>query len=170
LIYYRSYSGDSWGAWQVLAGGSTVDGPAAALLGDELHVVVRGMDGSSMWHKVIVPGGSVVQDWTWIPGASASPPVLAASQSRSELYMLVRGADDGIYECGYDGSWGGWSSLEGLTVASPAATVCGDELQVVVQGSDAVTLWHGVVDLDSAVFGGWSWISGSTPSRPVLAS
>jgi len=170
LIYYRSYSGDSWGGWQVLAGGSTIDGPAAALLGDELHVVVRGMDGFSMWHKIVVPGGGVVQDWAWISGASASPPVLAASQSRSELCMLVRGADDGIYECGYDGSWGGWSSLEGLTVASPGAVICGDELHVIVQGSDVVTLWHGVVDLETAVFGGWSWISGSTPSRPVLTS
>ena len=84
--------------------------------------------------------------------------------------MLVHGADDGIYECGYAGSWSSWMSLEGLTVDSPAATVCGDELHVIVRGSDAVTLWHSAVDLDSAVFGGWSWNSGSTPSAPTLTS
>ena len=61
-------------------------------------------------------------------------------------------------------------SLEGLTVASPGGAICGDELHVIVQGSDAVTLWYGVVDLDSMVFGGWSWISGSTASQPVLTS
>jgi uncharacterized repeat protein (TIGR02543 family) len=170
LIYYRCYSEGAWGDWQVLPEGSTIDSPSAALLGDELHVVVRGMDGFSMWHKIIKPGGEVVQEWTWIPGVSASPPVLAASQSSGELYMLVRGADDGIYECLYDSSWGTWASLEGSTIASPAAMVCGDQLHVIVQGSDAVTLWYGAVDLDSMVFGGWNWISGSTPSKPVLTS
>ncbi|MDX1813473.1 MAG: polysaccharide deacetylase family protein [Candidatus Bathyarchaeia archaeon] len=170
LIYYKCYKEDVWGDWQLLPNGATIDGPAAALLGDELHVVVRGMDGFSMWHKIIVPEGSVVQDWTLISGASASPPVLVASQSRGELYMLVHGTDDGIYGCYYGGSWDGWISLEGLTVARPGAAICGDELHVIVQGADAVTLWHFVVDLETDVFGSWSWISGSTPSAPTLTS
>ena len=107
LIYYRCYSEDSWGSWQLLPNGSTIDSPAAALLEDELHVVVRGTDGFTMWHKIILPESGVVEEWSWIPGASASPPILAASQSLGELYMLVRGADDGIYYSQYEGaSWG----------------------------------------------------------------
>jgi hypothetical protein len=85
--------------------------------------------------------------------------------------MLVRGADDGIYYCEYeDSSWGSWTNLQGLTTRSPCATVSADELHVVVCGYDEVTLWHGKVDLDTEVFDGWEWISGSSPSAPTLTN
>jgi len=171
LIYYRCYSDGSWGDWQLLPNGATIDSPAAALLGNELHVVVRGTDGFTMWHKIILPEGAVLQEWSWIPGASASPPILSASQNANELYMLVRGADDGIYYTQFEeSSWGGWTNLQGLTTRSPCATINGEELHVVVCGSDEVTLWHGKVDLNSKIFLGWIWISGSTPSAPTLTS
>ena len=170
LIYYRSYQDDTWGSWQLLPDGTTIDSPAAALLGNELHVVVRGMEGNSLWHKIVMPEGSVVQEWNWIPGASASPPILTASQPLNELYMFVRGADDGIYYTNYDATWGSWTSLQGLTTRSPSATISKDELHVVVCGSDGASLWHGIVDLENSVFGGWGWISGSTPSASTLTS
>jgi len=171
LIYYKCYSEGSWGGWQIVPKGTTIDSPAAALLGNELHVFVRGFDGSTMWHTIIIPEGGVVKGWSWIPGATSSPPILAASQSRGELYLIVRGADEGIYYCQYDGSiWQDWTNLQGLTTRSPSATVCGNQLHVVVCGYDEITMWHGKVDLETDSFGGWDWISGSTPSAPTLTS
>lgn len=37
------------GDWMALPG-STVDSPAAVMYGNELHIVVRGSDGNSLWY------------------------------------------------------------------------------------------------------------------------
>jgi hypothetical protein len=35
-------------------------------------------------------------------------------------------------------------------------------------GVDEITLWHGMIKLESGLFSEWSWISGTTPSAPIL--
>ena len=129
------------------------------------------MDGFSMWHKIITIGGATVQDWAWISGAATSPPILAPNPAEDEVFIVVRGGDNAIYVSKYTTYWMSWVGMGGMTYSSPGATVCGDYLHVIVRGSDAITLWHNTIDCATGMYiGGWSWISGSTPSRPVLTS
>ena len=88
------------------------------------------------------------------------------------MALVVAGMDDSIYVNTYHGAaWLGWEALpQGSTFESPAATVVDDDLHLVVVGMDAVTLWHSTLDLESDEFSGWIWISGTTPSKPVLTS
>ena len=168
-----SLSLGSWGSWNILPG-TTCDSPAAVMLGNNLHIVVRGMDGTSLWQTIIqTTDGSMVKVWTLISGATPSKPVLTPGSSGSnKLYVVIRENDNGIYYRSYDvltDSWDLlWSKLTGSTIDGPGATVAGDWLHVVVRGSDGSTLWHGYVDLTSGIFSGWTLLTGSTPSAPTL--
>jgi hypothetical protein len=163
-IYYRCYNG-SWGSWYALPTGSTSDSPAAAMLGNNLHIVVRGMDGNSLWDTVVACNGTVVRGWMALSGATSSRPVLA-SQGSDTLFLVVKGLDNGIYYRSYTGStdlWGGWNALPGATIDGPGATASSTELYVVVRGADGNTLWY----WDS---NNWALLSGATPSAPSLTS
>jgi hypothetical protein len=171
-IYYRTYSFSPRG-WNVIPSGATCDSPAAAMLGSDLHIVVRGMDGNSLWDIIVSCDGAVVRDWSLLSGATPSKPVLACSGS-DNLCLVVRGMDNAIYYRSYTGStdsWGGWSAVPiGATNDGPGATVMGNELCAVVRGSDGNTLWCADVDLGTSSFSGWTLLSGSTPSAPTLTS
>jgi hypothetical protein len=136
------------------------------MLGNNLHIVVRGMDQSSLWDIIVSCDGAVVRDWNLISGATPSKPVLACSSSDS-LCLVVRGMDNAIYYRNYTGSsdsWGGWSAVPtGATNDGPAATMPSDKLYIVVRGLDGSSLWF---------WDGTSWdlLSGSTPSPPTLTS
>jgi hypothetical protein len=44
-LYRNSIKGGTWGGWkEVPGGGQTPDGPAAVLDGDQMRLVVRGVD------------------------------------------------------------------------------------------------------------------------------
>jgi hypothetical protein len=88
------------------------------------------------------------------------------------MVIVVAGMDSSIYINTYDGAdWLGWDALpQGSTFESPGATVVGDDLHLVVVGMDAITLWHSTLNLETSEFSGWTWISGTTPSKPVLTS
>jgi hypothetical protein len=165
-IYYRCHNG-SWGSWSAVPTGAASDGPTVAMLGNELHVVVRGMDGNSLWHVIVnMDSGAVVRDWTSISGATRSKPALAADQTDDELYLIVRGLDNAIYYRSYNrltDFWGDWNALPGATVDGPTVTIPSDKLYTVVRGLDGSLLWF---------WDGTSWdlLSGSTPSPPTLTS
>jgi hypothetical protein len=74
-IYYRAYSGGIWGDWNVLPG-ATCDSPAAAVCNNELHVVVRGSDGSTLWHGYTDLATSTFTGWTLLTGSTPSTPTL----------------------------------------------------------------------------------------------
>jgi hypothetical protein len=174
-VYYRVYSLSprGWGSWNVLPSGSTCDSPAAAMLGNDLHIVVRGMDGFSLWHVIVRCDGSVVRGWKRIPGAIASRPALASSQSSNKMYLVVRGLSSIIYYNVYvasTDSWEGFKNLPGATSDGPAATVIDNKLQVVVRGFTSNTPWYGYLDLSTNTFSDWSPLSGATPSSPTLTS
>jgi len=163
-IYYRCYNG-SWGSWYTVPTGSTPDSPEAAMLGNNLHIIVRGMDGSSLWDIIVGCDGTVVRDWRQLSGATSSKPALA-SQGSDTLFLVVRGLDNGIYYRSYTGStdsWADWKALPGATIDGPGATVSGTQLYVVVRGADGNTLW--CWDGNS-----WTMLSGATPSAPTLTS
>jgi hypothetical protein len=179
-IYHRHYDlvTESWYAWSTLIPGSTPDSPAAAVDGDYLNLVVRGMDDNlySMKFSLIIP---VMPGWTNIGGTTPSVPTLTSNYKESgddhEVYLVVRGSDNGIYLRSYDGSWSSWSKLPGSTNDAVGACIMPllpdpeANLHIVVRGTNGA-MYHGKYDLNSESFLGWSWMSGSTPSPPKLTS
>jgi hypothetical protein len=111
---------------------------------------------------------------------SANPYVVMMDQNRNLTavfvqlqYLVVRGNDNRIYYRSYNfssGSWDNWNPLLGLTCDSPAATVCGGELHVVVRGINFDQIWHSYINLTDKAFSGWTLLSGSTPSAPTLTA
>jgi hypothetical protein len=169
-IYYRSYEG-SWNGWNVLPG-ITCDSPAAAFLGDNLHIVVRSIDGVLLWHGYLTDPSdpNSFSGWNLISGATPSAPTLTSNGIA--LFLVVRGFTNQIYYRSYEGFWNGWNVLPGITCDSPAAAFLGDNLHIVVRSIDGVLLWHGYLTdpSDPNSFSGWNLISGATPSAPTLAS
>lgn len=195
-IYYRGYDEQSqaWGGWDNVPTGATLDSPAAAVFenhfagtysDNQLNLVVRGMDGTSLWY------GSVdIEDprigfsgWWQLPGATMSAPTLTANgqggSTSDVMCLVVRGLDNRVYYCLYgyderDDSWGwyDWNVIpNGVTGDSPAAAMLGNELIVVVRGMDGNTLWYTKIQwTNNTVLKGWTLISGATPSKPVLVA
>ena len=99
-VYYRSYDSVSatWGSWVGLPG-STCDSPAAVVCGNELHIVVRGMDGVTLYHGYVNLVSGSFSGWAWISGTTPSPPTLASNGN--VVTLVVRGADNTVYYCVY---------------------------------------------------------------------
>jgi hypothetical protein len=198
-IYYRVYDsigGWGWWGWKVIPDGLTCDGPAAAMLGNNLFVVVRGIDGNTLWYTEIrITDNAVLKGWTPISGSTPSKPTLVAAQDQispvddtpTMLYLVVRGMQNQIL---YREWWpdtkygfGNWKQLPGATCDSPGAwfwwtgfavTPYGPYLNLVVRGLDGHTLWHGRMTWDGVTyppdgFTGWTAIDGASPSSPTLA-
>jgi hypothetical protein len=97
-IYYRLFNEASgtWGAWTNLPG-STCDSPSAAYIGDQLCVVVRGMDGSSMWQGFVNVNTDAFSGWTPISGSTPSAVELGSASTpstgfESTGYISIPGA------------------------------------------------------------------------------
>jgi hypothetical protein len=190
-IYYRLYSWDDrggvydWNEWSVIPGGLTADSPAAAMIGNQLHVVVRGTDGTSLWWEVTrVTDNAVITSWKLISGSTPSKPCLVATQDPNDptdwpsmLHLVVRGTSNQIFERpwypGFSGAngWGTWNPLQGSTVDGPTAwwwwsegTVLHSPLHIVVRDIAGTVLWH-THEYDSS----WSLVDGTTPSAPTAA-
>jgi len=147
--------------------GSTIDAPAAAVLGNILHIVVRGSDGASIYHGQLdlVTGNWL--GWVKLSGSTPSAPSLATDGVN--LYLAVRGRDDGIYVKVWSGAWGSWERIPtGSTQSSPSITWYNGKLYVFVRGRD-----NGIYYCWKTEDGRWtSWtkLSGSTPSTPAAAT
>jgi hypothetical protein len=178
-IYYRTYdfAGDTWSSWTVLPG-STPDSPAAVVCNNELHIVVRGMDGRSLWHGYVNLADNTFNSWARLSGWTPSAPTLASNGT--VLCLVVRGGDNHIYYRTYSFSprgWGSWNVLStGSTCDGPAAAMLGNDLHIVVRGFSATnvygnySLWHIIVKPNVGVMRGWVSVSGYTPSKPVLSA
>jgi hypothetical protein len=83
-IYYRLFNEASgtWGEWTKLPG-STCDSPSAAYIGEQLCVVVRGMDGSSMWQGFVNVNTGDFSGWTPISGSTPSAVELGSASTPS---------------------------------------------------------------------------------------
>jgi hypothetical protein len=178
-IYYRIYDvqTQTWNDWVGLPAGTTCDKVGAAILGDTLQLVVRGFSttdaniNDTLWYSTMNLTSGTFSGWTFLPGSTPSTPILSAWGSNN-LTLVVRGDDNTLYINTFNGtSWQGWTGLSsGSTLESPAATVTGDTLIIVVVGMDGNTLWQTSIDLNTSSFSGWTWITGSTPSPPILTS
>jgi hypothetical protein len=75
-IYYRFYNiaSQTWTGWEVLPSGWTLDSPAAAIQANQLHIVVRGMDGTSIWDCSLNLTTNVYSGWELVGGETPSAP------------------------------------------------------------------------------------------------
>lgn len=177
-VYFRVYdpATDSWMGAMGIPSGAAGDEVAAAMIGNTLHVVVRGYDSdaglptSTLWHNSYDLVNGTFSGWEFVPGAAASPPTLVASPETNSLYLVVRGLNDAIYFTKWEGEWGEWSAVpDGSTTLSPAAALIDGKLLFVVVGSDGLSLWENTLDLASGLYTGWTWLDGATQSRPNLS-
>jgi hypothetical protein len=170
-IYYQTCDTDAQ-IWTLYPGfGTTCDSPAAAILGNELHIVIRSMDGNSLYHGYVNLINHVFSGWTLLSGSTPSAPTLTANGTH--LCLVVRGNDNRIYYSTYSlnpRSWGSWNALTGTTCDSPAAAMLGNNLHIVVRSSTGTSLYHIIVKPNVGVVRNWILLSGSTPSKPVLTA
>ena len=169
-IWINSYNGSTWTGWRRIQG-STVDGPAIAILGNTLHMIVRGSDGFSIWHSTMDLTSSTWQGWTKISGSTPSTPDLAVDQTTSTLYLAVRGTDSRIYiRSWFNGSWGNWERVpSGTTPDGPAIKASDQELHILVRGTSPTnSMYHCKKDLSIGTWTTWNRINGATPSRPEV--
>jgi hypothetical protein len=169
-IYYRTYSSGVWGSWNTLPG-ATIDSPAATVCNNELHMVVRDMSGSTLYHGYVDLTTNAFSGWTLISGATPSTPTLTSNGT--VLSLVVRGYDNRIYYRIHSfspRSWGSWNVLTGATCDSPAAAMLGNNLHIVVRGLEGNSLWNIVVQPNVGVVRNWILLSGATPSKPVLTA
>jgi hypothetical protein len=111
--------------------------------------------------------------WTGLSGATPSAPTLTANSTT--LCLVVRGETDRIYYRFYSiasKTWGDWVELPypGGTIDSPAATLLGNTLQIVVRGVNNDQIWHCYVNLTDNSLSGWTLLNGATRNRPTLTS
>ena len=172
-IWYRTYnsSSHSWGNWNALPNGATCDSPAAAVFSGRLHVVVRGMDGYSLWFTSVNLTDESFAGWTGLSGAAESTPTLVSYEDG--LVLVVRGLDNSVYYRFYNGAsevWEDWSAVpSGSTIDGPAATVADGALHIVVRGMDYYSFWHGNINMTTSEFSGWELVGGASESKPALA-
>ena len=168
-VYYNLFNG-TWLGWKALPSGSTLDSPAAAFVGGDLHVVVRGGDNKSLWHAVVDPlTNTFKKGWTRLNGSTPSRPVLTTDGTN--LYLVVQGCNNRIYYNLFNGTWLGWKALpSGSTIDAPAAAFLNGKLHIVVRGTDGKSIWYTQVDPSTGATSVWTTLSGSTPSAPYLTT
>lgn len=168
--YYTIYqtSSNSWSSWYALPG-ATCDSPAAVMFQGQLCIVVRGMDGNTLWYGSLTNPSDPTSfsGWNLLDGATNSAPALTSNGTI--MCLVVRGLDNRIYCRTYNGSWGPWQAVQtGATCDSPAVAMLGNNLHIVVRGMDGSSLWDAIASCDGTVIRGWNELSGATPSKPVV--
>ena len=76
LLYLNRWNGATWVGWTQVPSASTPSSPAIAVYGDKLHMIVTGMDGSSLWYNTMNLTSNAVGTWTPLSGSSPSAPTL----------------------------------------------------------------------------------------------
>jgi hypothetical protein len=172
-IYYRIYDCvlDEWDDWIVIPRGTTCDRPAATVVGDYLHLVVRGMTGHGLYYKTFQVTAPDLLGWDDMSGDTPSTPTLA--HTMCGFYLVVRGMEDTIYYNAWSGGWDGWTQIPGAITRAreygPAATISENKLHLVVISTNT-NLYHSNLDLETDVWDDWDYISGITQSAPTLTN
>ncbi len=172
-IWYRLYNIQTqvWGSWRMVPTGSTSDRIAAAMVGNTLHLAVKGASSNAQYKASINTVNYAFSGWTQLAGSSPSAPTLANLQNGT-MYLAIRASDNRVSVNKWNGAvWEGWNTIStGATSNSPAACIAGDKLLIVVVGLSGPALWQNSMDLSTSTFAGWTSVTGTTPSKPTLAS
>jgi hypothetical protein len=166
-IYYGSNVAGSWTGWNGLPG-ATSGAPGAVQCGGLLYLAVQGTDDGIYFGSLNTATGSF-SGWSTLPGATSSGPGLAADSS-CNLFLAVRGMDNGVYLNTYTGgAWQGWSHLPGATIDSPGVAVTASKIYLAVRGTNN-GIYFGTVTRSGMTFNGWTSVGGATYGRPGLAA
>jgi hypothetical protein len=175
-LYVNRLSVNTWTGWQSLGGTLTADPVAVAhgSSGTFVTVFTRGSGGEVNYRRW---NGTGWEGWTslggWITGDLA-----AVTRDTTKIYVFVRGGDNQLWLCHFDGAAWGWQGLGGVLTSDPVAStyryVPGQsstyENRVIVgaRGTD-----NGV-HLNSAqvgqAWGGWRGIGGATALPVTVAT
>jgi hypothetical protein len=170
-IYYRLYNigSDTWGNWQLLPGATSAS-PAACVFQNELHLVVMGIDGNTMWHGYVNLANDQFSGWQVLEGAAANVPTLATNGT--VLTVVAQGLDNAMYIRNYqDHAWGSWHSITtGLTGNTPAATFEGTNLHVIAKEVGGSAMYDAIVTCTGTIVQNWRLISGAAQSTVTLTS
>jgi hypothetical protein len=172
-IYYRTYSlSRVWSNWAAWPNGATTATPSAALVGNVLHLVVKGPDGTSLYYSNLNLDSHAFSGWTYLNGGTPSSPTLTTNGTA--LCLVVRDQYSNIYYRFYSiagSTWSNWVAWpSGGSPEAPAATLIGNTLYIVVKGPDGNTLYSSSVNTSTGTFSGWTYLTGATPSKPTLTS
>lgn len=179
-IYYRTYSFGtaSWNNWNALPSGTTTTSPATTSYGGKLYFVVKGDFDTGLYFSSLNLTDLSFTGWAKLSGSTPSAPTLV--NYGSKLLLIVRGTDNGLWYRYYDtitNTWGGWIGIpETQTSDSPAATVIGTTMSLVVRGFSTTsaiqnnTLWYSSLNLFNNDFSGWKALPGETDAAPRLTS
>jgi len=129
-----------------------------------LATVMRGTDNRLYWNKL---SSGTWTGWGSLSGATPSAPTICSSGSN--MILVVRGLDNGIYlKIFSNDMWSSsWNSPGGATNDQPACAILDSTLYLVVRGLDSVT-YANSMSLATSTWSGWANLGGQTPSAPVL--
>ena len=85
-IYYNCWNGIGWDGWTSLPTGATGDMPGVGVANAALHVVVRGMDGYSLWSSSINLKTNDFSEWTRLSGSTLLAPSVSGQAPIPDSY------------------------------------------------------------------------------------
>lgn len=165
-VHFRESTdgGVTWGAPQSIHGVAT-SSPAATVVGNTLHVFVRGTDGA-LYETSSAGGNAWALTWTKIGGqllAGTGPAQYSWTRGGlPEVGWLVTGTNHALYEWDHLNDW---QNFGGYLTSSPAAATShnasgeGTYLDVSVRGGDG-GLWLKNYDAATNQWSGWTSIGG----------
>ena len=172
-VYHKSFSAGTWSTtWDHNPTGVTIDQPLCTVLGDQLHVIVRGVT-SGLWDTTFnLTSRTWASGWVGLGADTPSMPALVPLPNGA-ITLVVRGFNNGIYSSSFtNGAWTKqWTLFDNpakaATISSPAATFDGNYVHIVVRGTDS-SLYENILNC----FGCFNWtrLNGSSPIAPTLVS
>jgi hypothetical protein len=120
-----------------------------------------------VWYRAVAGPLASTAGWQALGGVSLYGP--AAVFSGSTSYVFVTGGDGAMYMRANGGSgWGGWASLGGFFVSSPAVASLGaGHLRAFGAGADGA-LWSN--EFVAGRWSGWHGLGGQLAAAPVATS
>ena len=75
-IWINTWNGGVWAGWTPLPDGTTNDSPTMTVANGELHIVVRNIQGTTLWHYYIDVTTNIQSGWISMSGSTPSKPTL----------------------------------------------------------------------------------------------
>lgn len=152
--------------WKSLPG-ATVCSPAITYFNGELHIVVVGLDGYTIWHGIVEIPSLVFKGWNLLYGFTNSSPELLAT--RDTLYLAVRDLGNGVALTSYKKhiGWLDWFFIPGKFIdTSPSLAYFNGRVVIAIKAMNDQSIWLLQKDHHGRYL--WTTISGLTTHEPEL--